>query len=328
MASPAASCGYLSLYYGRVTRVPPLLPTATYSKIPLSTTDLLNGMISRRLIVPDRSKAEHYIKRIGYYRLSGYTLLYEAPVIPGSSRTHIFNTGTTFDMVLEAYLLDRELRIAILDAVERIEVAFRTSIDDIMSITTRDSHWYLDVNNLIYSNYFKYVDLIKIVKRDAAKDKNVFCLHYYENYAYPILPPGWMVTETLSMGTWSKIYAAIKDTSKAISIASEFNLSQTEMISWFRSFSYTRNLCAHHSRLLSIVPTISPKKSYKIANQGISYTRSFYQILACMYFILKQIAPGTSWPQTLKQIFNRHPSVDTSSHLGFPVGWESLPFWK
>jgi abortive infection bacteriophage resistance protein len=39
--------------------------------------------------------------------------------------SHRFLDGMSFDDVLDLYVFDRKLRLAVMDAVERIEVAFR-----------------------------------------------------------------------------------------------------------------------------------------------------------------------------------------------------------
>ncbi|HBH55552.1 MAG TPA: hypothetical protein DDY46_02605 [Kocuria sp.] len=52
--------------------------------------------------------------------------------------------GATFDDVLELCGFDRQLRLLVLDAVERVEVAVRASMADVMSMHAGGSHWHTD----------------------------------------------------------------------------------------------------------------------------------------------------------------------------------------
>lgn len=93
---------------------------------------------ARGLAVPDKPKAGHYLGVISYYRLSAYTL----PLQVGNP-DHQFKPGTRFDDVLDLYVFDRELRLLVMDAVERIEVAIRSHVNNYMALKY-GSHWYLD----------------------------------------------------------------------------------------------------------------------------------------------------------------------------------------
>ena len=78
-------------------------------------------LIARGMRVPDKEKAVYYLSHISYYRLVAYWLPYETSRDP-----HQFAEGVCFDTVLSHYLFDRQLRLLLLDAIERFEVSFRT----------------------------------------------------------------------------------------------------------------------------------------------------------------------------------------------------------
>lgn len=69
----------------------------------------------------DRERAEHYLRELNYYRLAGYWLRRES-----DHGSHTFEPGTCFEDVLADYVFDRELKLLVLDAVERLEVSVRT----------------------------------------------------------------------------------------------------------------------------------------------------------------------------------------------------------
>ncbi|MEG9533976.1 Abi family protein [Mannheimia indoligenes] len=45
--------------------------------------------------------------------------------------------------MLNLYIFDRELRLIVLDAIERIEVSIRTKISNEMSIQSQNPFWYI-----------------------------------------------------------------------------------------------------------------------------------------------------------------------------------------
>jgi len=98
-----------------------------FNKPPLSISEHISQWISRGLLIPDPARARRYLSVISYYRLSAYTLPFQV----GDSEHH-FKTGTTFDAVLDLYIFDRRLRLLILDAIERIEVALRARMTNVL----------------------------------------------------------------------------------------------------------------------------------------------------------------------------------------------------
>ncbi|EQD37269.1 Abi family protein, partial [mine drainage metagenome] len=73
------------------------------------------------MIVANHAEAEFYLRHLNYYRLGAYWLPFE--IDHGS---HTFRPGTRFEDVLNLYILDRQLRLLVLDAIERVEVSVRS----------------------------------------------------------------------------------------------------------------------------------------------------------------------------------------------------------
>ncbi|MCF7976440.1 MAG: Abi family protein [Chromatiaceae bacterium] len=114
-----------------------------YSKPWQSYSEQLDLLISRGLVVTDRPKALEYLQRIGYYRLSGYWFPFRErsgllilldehgrkPVKKQRKETRIalddFRPGATFEDAVKLYVFDKKLRMLVMDALERIEIALR-----------------------------------------------------------------------------------------------------------------------------------------------------------------------------------------------------------
>ncbi len=99
-----------------------------YDKPPLTNADLIQQLKRRKLIIEGTDKATRYLDFIGYYRLSAYFLPYQS----GEDQ---FKDGVKFDDVLNLYIFDRKLKLVLMDAVERIEVAVRSAISNYMSLS-------------------------------------------------------------------------------------------------------------------------------------------------------------------------------------------------
>ncbi len=79
------------------------------------------------MIIGDEGKANDCLNRIGYYRLSGYWFLFRQRDANGSP-VDLFKSGTAFETVISLYYFDKNLRLLMLDAIERIEIALRVHI--------------------------------------------------------------------------------------------------------------------------------------------------------------------------------------------------------
>jgi abortive infection bacteriophage resistance protein len=81
----------------------------------------IGRLIERGLHVEDKQSAAAYLRHINYYRLGTYWWSFIE-----DHKTHAFIAGATFNQVLNLYVFDRELRLLLIDAIERIEVSLRT----------------------------------------------------------------------------------------------------------------------------------------------------------------------------------------------------------
>ena len=92
-----------------------------FNKKPKNLDEQIALLESRGMIVDDRESAKFYLQHINYYRLRAYWLTFELDLV-----SHQFFKNTKFQDVLELYIFDRELRLLVLDAIERIEVSVRS----------------------------------------------------------------------------------------------------------------------------------------------------------------------------------------------------------
>lgn len=293
----------------------------TFGKPALPLTDLLAKLQARGLQIPDPGSALQHLRFIGYYRLSAYALPFQQPNSPGKP----FRPGTTFEDVLGLYRFDRELRLMVNDAIERIEVAVRSVLVREMSVRY-GPHWFMDGRH--FSPKYDFINqLLAKVERDTRASRETFIIHYRTKYTHPRLPPSWAMAENLTFGTLSCLFAAL-NTPERKAIAAPFGCDEQILQSWLHSLAYLRNLCAHHSRLWNRVFSVPPTIAKKHAAFLVHAQRDRFYALAVVLFELIQVtAPGTGWHERLKTLLAVHPGVPSLA-MGFPAHWQQEPFWN
>ena len=250
-------------------------------------------MEERGLLIPDPDKAVHYLKYIGYYRLTGYCL----PFQYGEKGDHAFLNGTSFDDVLRLYLFDRKLRLLVLYAIEEIEVAFRAVLSNTMSLTY-GPHWYLDKNH--FGNRYgnkggRPYDHEKLLQEIDNAD-NASLRHYRSRYSGPEYPSSWMVIEVLSFGTCSKLFAHLKKRQIAL-VSDKLGLEPKLLVSWMQGLVVMRNICAHHGRLWNrkFPHTLSTwGKIPEDLSGNFAQSKMFFEYACLIMFFLKLISPDTT----------------------------------
>ena len=302
----------------------------TFEKPALSIEEQLDLLTSRGLIIKDRKLASQYLQFISYYRLSGYASQFEILLANGEKRYH---QEASFDQILDCYVFDRKLRLLVIDAIERIEVAVRTVITNEMALKY-GAHWYL--NRELFLKKFNHSELIQTIQKETlykAQDGSIqhkkrehFIQNYFNKYSYPHLPAVWMVAEVLSLGAWSLIFANLVDRENQKIICQHFDVNYTVMTSWLHSLTYLRNLCAHHSRLWNRSFTLKPVVANKYRDQLGNNSR-FSAQAAILKILLDIISPDNHWSSHLHDLMCVHPGVSIRK-MGFKENWHNDSFWK
>jgi abortive infection bacteriophage resistance protein len=282
-------------------------------------------LVDRGLDVPDHSKASHYLSHLNYYRLSGYWIPFEASRAP-----HKFKPGASFDDVLNLYVFDRELRLLILDAIERIEVSIRTQWAYHFSHHA-GAHGYLD--RKFTSSAKKHSKFLASIARSVADSKEQYIAHYRTTYtAQPDMPPIWSVCEILSFGDLSRWYEMLRPIALRKKIANTYDLPEQFLESTLHALSYLRNLCAHHSRawnreltVLTSLPKTRPKALAEAIDKDAS-NRKIYNAMCVIKHFLDVISPSHQWDVRLQNLITKH-AIDVQQ-MGFPEDWNDRTFWS
>jgi len=189
------------------------------------------------------------LRAVGYYRLCAYWHPFKQP-------DDTFTDGTTLEQVWERYTFDRQLRLAVMDAIERVEVAVRTSLIHTLAMQ-HGAFVHLEAKNFPTVPAEKHKRFVEELREDAHKSSEVFVEHFKSTYdEFPDLPI-WVATELMTFG---KVFTLFRMSGKYIQnpIAARYSLSGKVLFSWLQTLNYVRNLCAHHARLWNRELAIRP----------------------------------------------------------------------
>lgn len=209
-----------------------LKPPATYK-------EMIKILKSRGLSVKNESRAIEILKRINYYRLTGYLL-------PFKVNEEKYIEGMTFEKVVELYEFDRGLRSLLLDIFEYVEISMRSRISYHLA-HKYGAECYEDPSNFSFRTITDYHNFIVKLNAELDRSKELFVAHYKIKYGsrYPI----WLAVEVLSFSSLSILYTNLKPEDKRI-ISTQQGLKTSKLLdSWLHSMCVLRNRCAHFSRI-------------------------------------------------------------------------------
>lgn len=320
-----------------------------------SHEEQLDLLIVRGLHVTDRPKALECLRRIGYYRLSGYWFPFRersGPVVlldeqgrkpRKTSKVETlaldqFKPGATFENAVQLYVFDKRLRLLALDALERIEIALRVDISH--TLGKLDTFAYLRPD-LLHSDFSHKLDPKSGLSRHhdwlgkhaqlISRSKEEFVRHNKGKYGLPMAI--WVACEVWDFGTLSKLFAGMRELEQD-AISSRYGLHNGRIFAtWLRSLNYLRNVCAHHSRLwnrniidqprlpsAAEVPWIAPFEEDEHAQARV------YLLLCIARHLLSVVHPNSTWSTRLQEHLSgfpdlRHLGLDLTG-MGAPADWE------
>lgn len=303
-----------------------------YEKEPLTYEEQADRLLGRGLIA-DRDELITRLAAVNYYRLSGY-------LYPFRQRDDSYSPGTTLNIVWLRYVFDRRLRVLILDAVERIEVAVRTKLVYYLShhvptgfTDPAGAFGYLNHRFLpgfkTASEFLKWRSKLAM-ETDRAKSEK-FVQHFRTKYGaeHPELP-GWMVAELMSFGA---MFTLAKNVVPEVQkkVADDYGFSVDHFISWLHALMVLRNACAHHDRIWnrgSGKACKTQKNKFPLWRQKpvIPNDRTGYLLTICHYW-LGLISPTSCWRERLFALFDEFPEIPLDP-MGLPADWRNHPLWK
>lgn len=296
----------------------------SFSKYFTSPQNLVTLLKNRGLEIKNEEKAIAYIANIGYYRLSSYCY----PLLNSPKSEHIYKSGATFDLVMNMYRFDRKLRILLFNEIEKIEVAVRSAMLNVITEELNDVFWMTNPEN--FHNQTTFAKTISLIQSEKEKTKEEFISHFHAKYS-DSFPPVWMIAEIIPFGTLGGIFNNLKSAKLKKKVAAYFKLSAPVFSSWIIALVNLRNLCCHHSRTwnreIAVVPAIPNSPAFPWIDSTNTDAKRIYYRICIIKYLLFTVSPNNRFTEKLKLLLTEYPTVDIRA-MGFPADWHTEPLWK
>jgi abortive infection bacteriophage resistance protein len=303
-----------------------------YQHLP-TTIDQQIEFLQSRGMVGDEELMRRWLKTVGYYRLSAYWLPWELPPADGETRSKRFPPNTNFSDIVDIYIFDRQLRLLVMEAIDRFEIAVRARWTNLFSLA-HGSHAHMDPKN--FQNGFDYARMFSKISSTVEQSSEVFIEHYRDKYTSPYLPPLWQITELMTLGEISMWVKATKDNNMKDAVAKDLGLPNKETLEGsLQLLSYVRNICAHHGRLWNrqtvkrapYVKRFRQDMDIKVTGSQHQPRNSIYNVLVILAKTLRHQSPDTTFPDRVSALVDTRSAGQLRS-MGFPEDWKQRPIWK
>ncbi|RLY94337.1 Abi family protein [Kocuria tytonicola] len=258
----------------------------------------------------DESLARQWLSNVSYYRLSAYWFPARSVDATGAVVDE-FRAGTTFADAVALYEADRKLRMLVHDGMERIEIAMRTRLGELLCEEGPVS--YKDPAR--FRPRFDHAGWLTTAQKRVARSERTSesIKHYQATYGgtYPF----WVLAEVLDFSDISRLFSGLSAAEQR-AVAESLDITirpetlsreqrskatrQSPLAPWMHQMTVIRNITAHHGRLWnrSFVPAPTTGLRTQACFHALPAGQSerIFGALTLMAHILRTTSPGTSWP--------------------------------
>ena len=174
---------------------------------PTLTFEQQADLLLSRGMVAGREELIRRLKTVSYYRLSGYWY-------PFRNADDTLQPGTSLDHVWRRYTFDRKLRLLVLDAIDRVEIAVRTGLA-YHHCHAHGPFGYLTTASLPGLDVGDFTRFRGKLKDEVRRSQEAFVTHFKAKYGdvHSDLPL-WMATELMSFGMVFTLFRGMEKTIK------------------------------------------------------------------------------------------------------------------
>ncbi|HEM3612447.1 TPA: Abi family protein [Streptococcus suis] len=298
--------------------------------ISLSWESQIDKYRQRGMIIGDNDVEK--LKNISYYRLKEF-----AAPLATYSNGDISYEGIHFKEVLARYYQDKNLRIFLLHAIEKIEVSVKTRISYILG-SNYGAFGYLNFSK--WSNKDKYtkfhIEKIQIrIKKNLKKtvEKSQLSeLKMKQNHDEDGFPTVWLAIDLLMLGDIVSILGIMSE-NNIRRVANYYDCTPAELISWMKCLNFVRNVCAHNSNVIDIQIGTKPKTRREwndliFMNKEVHKDNEFYKptnklaiVLIIIVKLVNQINSKYQWTDIQRSINSLCKKRDDRARL---LGFKNL----
>lgn len=316
----------------------------------LEIDEQISRLRSRGMSFSARSDALRWLTAVNYYRLSGYSYPYRQ-ILPSDGgrsrrRSDHFVRGTSFDSITALYEFDRKLRSLVLDGLERVEVAVRSTVSHHLGRQNPLAH----EDPALFRPTFDHASWWRTAERrlSRARRHSEFVKHHEQEYGGKV--PIWVLVEVLDFADVSRLYDDMLTVDQYAAAESLGIRVDTSILSksqrakalkghpfarWLEQLTVVRNTAAHHGRLWNHkfppVSTAAFRTLPGLEDLPDGQSERLYGALCMIAFELRTLSPGSKWPTKVSRLIRqdlRSIPGRTETEMGFPDRWEQQVLWR
>ncbi|HEL9309313.1 TPA: Abi family protein [Listeria monocytogenes] len=280
-----------------------------------ATTYQVQGtkMKKKNIIIENEAFAISFLKKVQYYRLSGYWLSYFE-----DREKDILKPGITFEKISSIYLFDKELRNMLLSMLDTIETEFKSNLAYDFSHNCGPLS-YKDVNNFRRPEYYaKWLN--KFYNSISYSDTNrELYIEWYKN-EYNGKFPFWIVVELCNFNDISKFYSNLHIKVKK-NVVKIYGYDAEYIQSWLHTVVLIRNICAHNGRLYNRTITVSPKLPKGTVRLNVK--RIFIVVYIFKFLCIDQ-REWEDFVNKIEKLIQKYQDSIELEMIGFPEMWQEI----
>src|SRR5699024_2752954 len=271
------------------------------------------------LSITDFNYVEDILKKVNYYRLSGYGI----GLKNFNNREH-YKDYVSIEYLFNLYCFDSQFKNNLIRTIEQIEIELRTQIAYHLSIKYgADALMNKDnfINKTNKEGQTIYSIINKNLKKEINRQKNKpFVKHHLKKYGgkFPI----WVSVELLSFGNLSSLFSILKIEDKK-EISNYYNTDPKYLKNWILCLVEVRNICAHYTRLYNM-PLKENPRLYSENEKYKGKQNKIFPIILIIKRILNSNDQRKSLLKDLENTFNKYQGYFNYNFMGFPNNWKDI----
>ncbi|MHA3683174.1 Abi family protein [Leucobacter sp. HY1908] len=295
-------------------------------------TQQLALLEQRGMAIEDPTSAEALLRKLNYYRLSGYWHPMRRFDADTGQSLDVFRSGASFELVHQLYLFDEQLRRVLSEELARIELAGRALIGHELGAIDPFIHMKPELlgapahQSTSKRGGTRYEVWLKKYEAALSSSREDFVAHHKNKYSGKL--PIWAAVEVMDWGTLSHLYGMSPGRARN-SVAEACGLRAPQLESWLKSLNILRNYAAHHARLFNRVFGIKPRLSNdpRLAVVKGRENRVFAQLTLVQYLHRElNLSAATAIPALLATYPENE--VVPFQRIGAPEGWQRFVLWS
>ena len=272
------------------------------------------------LEIADDAIALEILKKVNYYRLSGYGI-----GLAKKDDKEKYNDGISLEHIYRLYEFDSAFRNLLIHVIEQLEIQLRTQISNFLALKY-GAEGYMDPANFTdkrkKDGELVHSAVLESFKNECDHQKKApFVKHHMEKYEgrFPI----WVAIELFTFGNLSSLYSIMKEEDRK-EIAMLYSTDPKYLGSWILALVEIRNICAHYSRLYNM-PLKQTPYLYSEYHKYKSEKRN--KVFPALITIKRMLNNDTRWAEYVSQLeslMDEYKDVVILPFMGFPKEWKEV----